>query len=233
GEVLAAGADGVVVTQGTDTVEETAFVLDLVLPGPAPVVVTGAMRPPGAAGADGPANLLAAVQVAADPAARGLGVLAVFDDQVHAAARVRKSRASGPGAFTSPDTGPLGWVAEGELHVLARPASSITVPPVEAAALAAVRVAIATVPLGDDGGLLAAVGGLGYDGVVIEAMGAGHGPPHLVAPLTALAAEIPVVLASRTGAGLIHTATYGFPGAAPDLVAAGLIPAGWHDARKA
>lgn len=233
GEVLAGGADGVVVTQGTDTVEETAFLLDLLLPGPAPVVVTGAMRPSGAAGADGPANLLAAVQVAASPAARGLGVLAVFDDQVHAAARVRKSRASGPGAFTSPDTGPLGWVVEGELHLLVRPATRVSLPHVEESALAAVRVAIVTVPLGDDGGLLAAVGGLGYDGVVIEAMGAGHVPPHLVAPLAALAAEIPVVLASRTGAGLVHTATYGFHGAAPGLLAAGLIPAGWHDARKA
>jgi len=232
-ELLADGADGVVVTQGTDTVEETAYFLDLVLPGPVPVVVTGAMRPPDAAGADGPANLLAAVQVAASPEARGSGVLVVFDERIHAAARVRKVRTSAPGAFASPDTGPLGWVVEGKVHLLARPVARLTVPRFDAAALAEVQVGLVPVPVGDDGRLVAAVGQLGYDGLVLESMGAGHVPPHLVAPLAALAAEIPVVLSSRAGAGPIHTSTYGFPGAGADLVAAGLIPAGWHDARKA
>lgn len=237
-EVLGAGADGVVVTQGTDTIEETAYVLDLLLPGDAPVVVTGAMRPASVAGSDGPASLLAAVQVAASPEARGTGVLVVVDEQIHAAARVRKVRASAPGAFASPDTGPLGWVVEGEVHVLAVPSRRHAVPRVDTAALARVHVGVLPVQLDDDGRMLDAVVGLeragrGFDGLVVEAFGAGNVPPQLVAPLAELAARIPVVLTARTGAGIVHTSTYGYPGGGVDLAAAGLIPAGWLDARKA
>ncbi|NLF04409.1 MAG: asparaginase [Actinomycetales bacterium] len=237
-EVLDAGADAVVVTQGTDTIEETAFALDLVLPGPQPVVVTGAMRPANVAGADGPASLLAAVQVAASPAARGAGVLVVFDEQIHAASRVRKGRASSPGAFTSPDTGPLGWVVEGEVHVLAVPSRRRTVPDVDAALLERIRVGVLPVQLDDDGLLLDAVVGLdrdgrGFDALVVEAFGGGNVPPSLVGDLASLATRIPVVLTTRTGAGMVHTATYGYPGGGVDLVRAGLIPGGWLDARKA
>src|SRR4051812_46458944 len=112
-ELLTGGTDGVVVTQGTDTLEESAYLLDLLHGRPEPVVVTGAMRPPLLAGADGPANLLAALTVAADPGARGRGVLVAFADEIHAAGRVRKAHTSSLTAFVSATGGPVGRVVEG------------------------------------------------------------------------------------------------------------------------
>ena len=127
-----APVDGVVVVQGTDTLEETAYLLDLLLDIEQPVVVTGAMRTPSTPGADGPANLIAAVQVAADPAARGLGALVVLSDEIHAAAHVAKTHSSATDAFTSPGFGPIGRVVEGRVHISARPVRQhepVDVPP--------------------------------------------------------------------------------------------------------
>jgi hypothetical protein len=117
----AEGLDGIVVSQGTDTIEETAYLLDLLYDQPAPLIVTGAMRPPQQAGADGPANLLAAVQTAAGPGARGMGVFVVFNDEIHSARHVRKTHTSSTATFVSPDTGPLGRVVEGRPRFLVRP----------------------------------------------------------------------------------------------------------------
>ncbi|MER7893290.1 asparaginase domain-containing protein [Micromonospora sp. NPDC094482] len=105
---VAGGATGVVVTQGTDTLEESAFLTDLVWPHTAPLVFTGAMRNPTLAGADGPANLLAAARVAAAQAARDLGVLVVVNDEVHAARFVRKTHSTSTATFASPNAGPIG-----------------------------------------------------------------------------------------------------------------------------
>lgn len=230
---LDAGADGVVITQGTDTLEESAFALDLLLDPGAPVVVTGAMRSPDAAGPDGPANLLAAAQTAASHAAHGLGVLVVLDEQVHAASTVRKVRSFGPGAFVSPDTGPVGWVVEGRFHPRTVPAGVRTVPEPDEDRLAATVVGVLPVHLGDDPRAVVAAGGLGYAGLVVDAFGAGHVPPSFVEPLAELARTMPVVLASRTGGGPVHTETYAYPGSETELLAKGLLPAGWLDTRKA
>jgi L-asparaginase len=225
------GARGVVVTQGTDSIEETSFVLDLLVDRDTPVVVTGAMRHPDLPGADGPANLLASVQVAASEAARGIGAVVVLNEEIHAARFVQKTHTSNPATFRSPLTGPVGWVSEGNVRIATRPVGSRHVVLQEQTPDR--PVALYTVGLGDDGRLLEQIGRLGYEGLVIEAFGVGHVPSIMAEPLESLAREMPVILASRTGSGEVHRETYGFTGSESDLLERGLINAGMLDGPKA
>src|SRR4051794_11269589 len=150
-KAVADGATGIVLTQGTDTLEETAFLIDSVWPHEAPFVVTGAMRNPSLPGPDGPANLSAALHVAAAPESRGRGALVVFADEIHAARHVRKTHATSVATFVSGDVGPLGHVLEGRARFLASaparaPLSGWTRDRVEQT-----RVALYTATLDDDG----------------------------------------------------------------------------------
>lgn len=230
-DAVADGAYGVVVTQGTDTIEETAFALDRLLNLKAPVVVTGAMRNPTLPGADGPANLLAAVQVAASDAARGIGCLVVMNDEIHAARFVRKVHTASPAAFASPQAGPIGWAIEGTVRVVLRPEP---VPAVQRAQrVVNAPVALVTLGLGDGGGLVEAARSAGFKGIVVEAMGGGHVPPAVADSIARAGETMPVILASRAGAGEILTRTYGFRGSEIDLQTRGAIRAGWLDGLKA
>jgi L-asparaginase len=212
---------GVVVTHGTDTLEETAFLCDLLTDAQAPVLVTGAMRHASAPGADGPANLLDAVAAAGAVATSGTGALVCFGGELHAARFARKVDATGPAAFASPRSGPVGRVAEGRVTLWAHPLRGA---PLDPATLDA-RVEVVVSSLGADGALLRAAAGAA-DGVVVELLGAGHAPPGLFAALADVAAEIPVVAVARSERGAILHATYGFPGSEIDLRRTAVIPAG-------
>lgn len=227
---LGQGFAGAAVVQGTDTIEESAYLLDLLVASDAPVVVTGAMRNPSLAGPDGPANILAAIRVAASSCARGLGCVVVMNDQIHAARWVAKAHTASPAAFISPGFGPLGHVAEGQVHIPVRLRDRS--PHVSPVPRGKVRVGLVTIVLGDDGVLIDALGEH-VEGLVVAAFGAGHVPADTVTSLANLAARMPVVLASRTGAGPVHRHTYGFPGSETDLLARGLISAGYLAPLKA
>ncbi|WP_371348373.1 asparaginase [Ancylobacter sp. IITR112] len=222
---FAGGFDGAVVIQGTDTIEETAFLLDLLVRDERPVVVVGAMRGPQQPGADGPANLLAGARVAASVAARGLGTLVVLNDEIHAARFVRKAHTALTSAFVSDMAGPLGLVAEGRVRMLAgvaRPA----LPALDPGEGPLPPVALLKIALGEDGRLLRAVPDLGYAGLVIEGAGAGHVPGAVAALVGEVATRLPVVMASRTLAGPVFERTYGYPGSEIDLLGRGVLSAG-------
>ncbi len=233
------GVDGVLVTQGTDTLEEMAFLLHCLFGRPpVPVVLTGAMRPPGAPGADGPANLLAAARAAATPACRELGVLVAMNDRFHGAIHVAKRHSCAPDAFGSGDVGVLALHCEGRVGILARPPSAphALLGEAERRRLADCEslphVAIAEA-LFDAPADLALAGLDGAQGAVLAAFGAGHVPERWADALEDFARLHPLVLASRTGGGPVLAATYAYRGGEIDLLARGLIPAGWLTPAKA
>lgn len=218
-----AGSNGVIVMQGTDSLEETSYALHLLWDRAEPLVVTGAMRPASAPGADGPANLRSAVVLAAAPNARDRGCLVVFGDEVHAARDVAKVHTTRPHAFASPGAGPVGWVSEDDAW-FAAPASG-QLPALVPGTSSVPSVAVVSALLGDSGRQLRALADAGFDGLVLAAMGGGHVPERLLPALAEVIERIPVVATSRTGAGRLLRSTYGFAGSERDLHRLGLLDA--------
>jgi L-asparaginase len=225
----ATSADGVVVTHGTDTLEETAFTLALLAQTQTPIVLTAAMRRADQPGADGPANLLAATRVAASEAARGKGILVVMDDEIHAAPLIRKTHSFRTHAFSSAPFGPIGYVVEDRVRFALAPAAAT---PRLTYGGGAPVVPILEAGPGFERETLAAVAAGAIDGLVLSLPGAGHVAADAAPDLGRLAERIPVVFA-RAGGGETLRATYGYPGGEMDLIARGLIPAQSLDARKA
>jgi L-asparaginase len=230
-EAVDSGARGVVITQGTDTMEETAFLLDLVWDRPEPLVVTGAMRNPTQPGADGPSNVLAAVTAAAATACGGRGCLVVMNEQIHAARFVQKRHSSSPSAFESPQAGPVGVIREGSVLMFHPPRPRAAMPISQP--LKQARVALVEATLDDDGELLVQCAAGDYDGIVIAAFGVGHLSETAAARAIKAAAVKPVVLSTRAGAGGVFSRTYGFLGSESHLLRAGLISAGMLTPRQA
>lgn len=220
--------DGAVIVQGTDVMEETAFAWDL-LPLPAkPVVVVGAMRSASQDGYDGPKNLRDAVEAAADRRLGDQGVVVVMAGEVHGADDVRKSHTHAYATFQSPNTGRLGAVSDGRVH-LARRRTPARLPRIPDAAAHPVPLLTAVldgaVPTTDD--LHAAAG------VVVAATGGGNTSPALLELATALMARgVPVALTTRCPSGRAMPG-YGFPGGSDQWWEAGAIFTGTLDGLKA
>jgi L-asparaginase len=219
---------GVVVTHGTDTLEETAYLLDLTVPGEKPIVLTGAMRTASDIGYDGYANLAAAIRVAEAPQARDLGAVVVLDDAIHAARRVTKVHTLSTAAFQSPAWGPIGRV-EGDAVLVDRRLPRHPVPwhgLEKNVPLLKLTVGVGPDPLED-------ALRRGARGVVIEALGGGRVPPWWL-PVIERARDhgIPVVIASRCPSGRVWDA-YGYRGACRSLVDLGCLFADGLNGQKA
>jgi L-asparaginase len=227
----AEATDGFVVVQGTDTLEETGYLLDLLVKTEQPVVLTGAMRSAAAPGADGPANLVAAVKVAAATAAKGIGPVIVFSDEIHLARLAKKTHVASVCAFKSPNAGPIGWVSEDRVRIVLVPRQRFRLEPTDHSVRELPTIPIAKLGLGASP--IAAGHVDGVCGLVVEGFGSGHVPLRIVDSLVAINQRMPVVFASRTGAGECFESTYGFPGSESDLLARGLISAGSLDGQKA
>ncbi len=223
--------DGAVVVQGTDNIEETAFGWDLLLRGPKPVAVVGAMRNAAVDGYDGPANLRAAVRVAASPLLREQGVLVVMDGRILPADDATKLHTHAYGTFAALNAGPLGVVDETGITLSGRRARRRQLKGVPEAAVEPIF--LVTVTLGMDGRLVELARAAGARGFVIAATGAGNTPPSLLeAAGDALEAGLPVVLTTRCPSGRA-TPTYGFPGGGRTWADAGAIMCGYLGGPKA
>ena len=221
--------DGIVVTHGTDTLEESAYLMARSLTTTKPIVFTGAMRTSSDLGWDGPGNLAAAVRVAAAESARGQGVMLVMYDRIHSALDVTKGHTAMLDAFDSPGLGPLGIVDDGV--VIFRRSLPDNITTIEPPSLAA-PVDIVYAWAGADSRLLEA-SAKSARGVVIAALGRGNVPTEMLDGVDAfLKAGKPVVISSRSSRGRVGP-TYGYPGAGRRLLERGAIMAGGRRPQQA
>ena len=217
---------GVVVTHGTDTMEETAYLADLTHDDVSPVVFTGAQKSADAADPDGPDNLAAAIAVAGSRESAGLGALIVFAGEIFPARGVRKAQTFALDAFTNPDFGSAGFLtATGEVVITRYVPRMPPLPLPLVTPREAKRVDVVSAYPGADGILLGASVSAGASGIVLQATGSGNANPALCSAVTAAtAAGTVVVTSTRVSAGPV-VPVYG-AGGGRDLVAAGAIPAG-------
>ncbi|CAN5353395.1 asparaginase [soil metagenome] len=212
--------DGVVVTHGTDALEESAYIVGRSLSPEKPVVFTGAMRPASDIGWDGPSNLLDAVRVAASPLSRGKGALVCMSERIHSALEVTKTHTEARDSFESPSLGALGEVDEG--IVAYRRALLIMPEPLDPVAPAE-PVDIVSVYAGADARLLDASRTSGARAVVVAAMGRGNVPPPVFDGIVRwVESGRPIVITSRALRGRVGP-TYGYPGGGRRVLEAGAI----------
>lgn len=226
----AAGCDGIVLTHGTDTMEETVYALAAMLDLPLPVLVTGSMRLPADAGHDGGANLRTAVIAAAEGTVRALGPMIAFQDELHLARWVTKSHTARVAAFSSPETGPAGQVIEDRvlLNQTRRPDDYLGTPQ----SLGETRVELIWVYAGLEARAVHALAE-DADGLVVAGTGGGHTPPPVAEALEQIITSgIPIVIASRCPSGPMLVDTYDGAGSEGHLRSIGALSAGHLPALK-
>lgn len=214
--------DGVVVTHGTDTMEESAFLADLLVTSEKPVILTGAQRHAGVPDSDGPRNIAEAIRAAASPALRGFGAMICFEGDLHAARDVTKTHSARVDTFRSAGFGKLAEVDQGLVHVYRSPRPSLHV----ATPALSEQVELVAVALGCRPDFLRFCAGNGTKGIVIAAFGRGN-LPRGFAPVIAdlVASDVPVVIASRCPEGRT-AAIYGADSGGTTLAEVGVIFAG-------
>ncbi len=211
--------DGIVITHGTDTLEETAYFLELTLDLPIPIVVTGAMRSSNEIGSDGLANLRSAIFTAREDHSAQKGVLVVMNEEIHTATYVTKTHTTNLATFQTPTFGPIGILYKNQVTYFQELIRH------EHYHLTAISqdVALLKVYAGMKADLFEAVLDHGYQGLVIEALGAGNLPPQIVPILEQfMEAQIPVVLVSRAFNGVTED-IYDYPGGGKRLSQMGII----------
>ncbi|MFN0085368.1 MAG: asparaginase [Blastocatellia bacterium] len=220
---------GVVVTHGTDTLEETAYLLDLALDDEKPVVFIGAMRNSSELSWDGPENLRSAVRVAIDPRARGLGVIVAMNEQMIAASEAVKTHTESTDTFQSRDFGPIGFVDKDRVIVMRRPFDREHIPAREVES----RVDVIKMFAGADGRFIQFAIDDGARGLVIEGLGRGNVTPAAMPAIeAAIAKKIPVIITSRCSRGRVLD-TYAYEGAGKQLTRRGAILGGMLPSHKA
>jgi L-asparaginase len=221
--------DGVVITHGTDTLEETAYFLDLTVNINIPIVVTGAMRSSNEIGSDGLYNLIESVRVVIRDEAAGKGVLVVLNDEIHTAKNVTKTHTSNVSTFQSPQYGPIGIITKRGIVFHHAPTNRECYDITQITK----RVALLKAYAGMDSTLLQAINELKYDGVVIEALGQGNLPPAAVNGIQDLITnQVPVVLVSRCFNGIVQD-IYGYEGGGKTLKQLGVIFSNGLNGQKA
>ncbi|HFU7118423.1 TPA: asparaginase [Staphylococcus aureus] len=211
--------DGFVITHGTDMLEETAFLLDLILGIEQPVVITGAMRSSNEIGSDGLYNYISAIRVASDEKARHKGVMVVFNDEIHTARNVTKTHTSNTNTFQSPNHGPLGVLTKDRVQFHHMPYRQQALENVNEK----LNVPLVKAYMGMPGDIFSFYSREGIDGMVIEALGQVNMPPSALEGIQQLVSlNIPIVLVSRSFNGIVSP-TYAYDGGGYQLAQQGFI----------
>lgn len=220
---------GIVITHGTDTLEETAYMLDLTLHTDKPVCVTGAMRGASDMSWDGPGNILAAVQAALCPDLIGQGVVVVLNNQIHAAREVTKTHSVNTDTFASLWWGPIGYVYENQVVIKRHSLHQQKLQPDSLEE----DVYLLKIAAGMDDFLFKCLVKKNVKGIVVEGLGCGNVPPAVKKGIElARAHDIPVVLATRVPAGAVAP-VYSYEGSAGSMLSSGIILAGETNGQKA